>query len=99
MSLVLSLATLAVLFAFWVRHERERRELAAVVAELTERLRELALRLDATEHETVAVGAHAEIAERVLLEKGYADADDLEAARRRLEGETAGARARGGELN
>jgi hypothetical protein len=48
----------------------------------------------------VAAAAQSEVAERVLLEKGYADADDLEAARRRLEGEFAnGTRGRDGELN
>lgn len=98
MSLLVSLATAVVLIAFWVRYERDRRAAVAAIADLTERLREVTLRLDVAEHEAVAAGAHAEIAERVLLEKGYADADDLEAARLRLEGEAARP-ARAGELN
>lgn len=98
MSLLLSLATAVVLIAFWMRYERDRRTAEATIAALGERLREVSLRLDVAEHEAVAAGAHAEIAERVLLEKGYADPDDLEAARLRLEGEAARP-ARQGDLN
>jgi hypothetical protein len=97
MSLLVSLATLAVLLAFWFRHERERQASAVQLAALEERVREVTMRLDVAEHDAVAASAQAEVAERVLLEKGYADADDLEGARRRLEGEASGAaRARDG---
>jgi uncharacterized membrane protein len=98
MSLLVSLAMAVVLLAFWMRHERDRHAAEATIAALTERLREVTLRVDAVEHEAVAASAHAEIAERVLLEKGYADPDDLEHARLRLEGEAARP-ARTGELN
>src|SRR5574341_294465 len=64
MSPLLSLVTVAVLVAFWIRYERD-----------------------------------PEVAETVLLDKGYADADDLEAARLRLEGEGLGARGRDGEMH
>ena len=100
MALLLSLATVAVLVAFWLRYERERAVAGATVAELREQVRELTMRLDVAEHDAVAASSHAEVAESVLLEKGYADADDLEAARRRLQGEVVGGtRARGDELN
>jgi hypothetical protein len=100
MSHLVSLATVAVLVAFWVRHERERQASASAFAALEERVREVTMRLDVAEHDAVAASAQAEVAERVLLEKGYADADDLEGARRRLAGEASGAaRARDGELN
>ena len=97
MSLLLSLATVAVVTAFWLRYERERQVSLATIASLEERLRQVTLRLDVAEHDAVAASAHAEVAETVLLEKGYADADDLEAARLRLEREAPGGPARGRE--
>jgi len=97
MSLLVSLAAVAVLVAFWVRYERERERSLATISSLEERLRQLTLRVDVAEHDAVAASAQAEVAESVLLEKGYADADDLEAARLRLEGEGSGGAARGRE--
>jgi hypothetical protein len=97
MSLLLSLATVTVVVAFWFRYERERQVATATISSLEERLRQLTMRVDVAEHDAVAASAHAEVAESVLLEKGYADADDLEAARLRLEGEGAGGAARGRE--
>lgn len=100
MSLLVSVAAVVVFVAFWLRYERERQVAAATVASLEERLRELTMRVDVAEHDAVAASSHAEVAESVLLEKGYADADDLEAARRRLEGEgITGARGRPGEMH
>lgn len=100
MGLIASLVGAAVLVALWVRLERKLSISAATIASLEERLRELTMRVDVAEHDAVVASAHAEVAESVLLEKGYADADDLEAARRRLEGEpVGGSRARAGELN
>jgi len=97
MSLLVSLAAAAVVVAFWFRYERERRADAVAFAALAEQVRELTMRLDVAAHDAVAASSHAEVAERVLLEKGYADADDLEAARRRLQGEASNAvRARDG---
>ncbi len=95
MSLLVSLASVAAIVAFWVRYERERERSLATIASLEERLRQLTMRLDVAEHDAVAASAQAEVAESVLLEKGYADADDLEAARLRLEGEGSGGAARG----
>jgi hypothetical protein len=96
MLLPLALAALAVALAVtWVRCERERRETARVIADLREEVRELSMRLDVAEHDAVAASAQAEVAERVLLEKGYADADDLESARLQLEGESLAGAARG----
>jgi hypothetical protein len=100
MGLLASFVGAAVLVAFWVRFERKLSLSAATVVDLEERLRVLTMRVDVAEHDAVAASAHAEVAESVLLEKGYADADDIEAARRRLEGEPpGGSRAREGELN
>ena len=100
MGLLASIVGAALLVALWVRFERKLAVSEATIASLEERLRVLTMRVDVAEHDAVAASAHAEIAESVLLEKGYADADDLEAARRRLEGEpVSGTRARDGELN
>ena len=100
MALLVSLAALAAVVAFWFRSERERRAGALAFAALEERVREVTMRLDVAEHDAVAASAQCEVAERVLLEKGYADADDLESARRRLAGEASGAaRARDGEMH
>jgi len=90
MGLLVSLVGAAALVALWIRFERKLSTSAATIAALEERLRVLTMRVDVTEHDAVAASAHAEIAESVLLEKGYADADDLEAARRRLESEAPG---------
>ena len=90
MGLLASMVGAAAFVALWVRFERKLTASAAAVAALEEQLRVLSMRLDVTEHDAVAASAHAEVAESVLLEKGYADADDLEAARRRLEAEAPG---------
>lgn len=53
------------------------------VEALSERLRELSARLEATELDAANALAQADVAESVLLDKGVADEDDLEAARAR----------------
>lgn len=53
-------------------------------AAFAERLGELAARLESAEQEIVRAALGAEVAESVLLEKGVADEDDLELARRQL---------------
>ncbi len=53
-------------------------------AAFAERLAELAARLEAAEQEIGRAALGAEVAESVLLEKGVADEDDLELARRQL---------------
>jgi hypothetical protein len=92
MSLLVSLAAVAASVTIWFRYERDRQASAVAYAALEEQVRQLTMRLDVAEHDAVAASSQAEVAERVLLEKGYADADDLESARRRLEGEAAGER-------
>lgn len=84
-SLAIGLLALAAAVAFgWRRRELARdRELEA----LTERVRELTARLDASEGDLASALSSAGVAESLLLEKGIADEDEVEATRRRLEGE------------
>ena len=76
------------------------RALSADVATMRERVRELSTRLEAAESDVSQALAAADVAESVLLEKGLADEEDLEAARRRF-GESAPSysRARAGEIH
>lgn len=84
MAILLSVA-LSCLAAALVRTVRRERMLTAEVGELTERVNELTVRLEATEHDVARAATQAEIAESVLLEKGVADEDDLEAVRQRFD--------------
>jgi hypothetical protein len=84
MAILLSVA-LSCLAAALVRTVRRERLLTAEVGELTERVNELTVRLEATEHDVARAATQAEIAESVLLEKGVADEDDLEAVRQRFD--------------
>ena len=70
-------------------------------AAFAERLAELAARLEAAEREIGRAALGAEVAESVLLEKGVADEDDLELARRQLvfSAEPGYDRERDGDLN
>jgi uncharacterized protein (DUF849 family) len=84
-ALVLS-AAVAVVAAGWTRfHVRERR-LSGEVSELTERIREISARVEAAEADVAHAVTQAEISESLLLEKGIADEEDIEAARRRFDG-------------
>jgi hypothetical protein len=65
---------------------RRVRALLGEVSALSERVDGLATRLAAAEDELAATAERSEVAETVLLEKGLADEEDLEAARRRPEG-------------
>ncbi|HEY6100322.1 MAG TPA: hypothetical protein VIW03_12875 [Anaeromyxobacter sp.] len=79
---------------------RRIRELAGEVRTLADRVRELAVRLDATEQDATNALAQADVAECVLLDKGVADEDDLEAARARSGGGDVGyVRGRDGDLH
>ncbi len=71
-------AAAAVAWRAWCALGRER-------AAFAERLGELAARLEAAEQEIARAALGAEVAESVLLEKGVADEDDLELARRQIE--------------
>ncbi len=94
---VLAVAMFAALAAVAVRRIRA---LADEVRVLSERVRELTVRLDATEQDAATALARADVAESVLLEKGVADEDDLEAARARSgAGEPGFVRGRDGDLH
>ncbi len=76
------------------------RSLGAEVDELRERVHELSSRLEVAEHDASNALASADVAESVLIEKGVADEDDLEAARRRFGDEEGGhVRVRDGEIH
>jgi hypothetical protein len=92
---VVAFALVAALSFQLVRHLRA---LAADLDELAERVRQLSTRLDATEQDAANALAQADVAESVLLDKGVADEDDLEAARARSSA-TDHARPRDGELH
>ena len=63
---------------------RRVRGLLADVARISERADELAARLEAAERDVAGALARTEVAETVLLDKGLADEEDLEEARRRF---------------
>jgi hypothetical protein len=94
-------ATLAVLAAVSVLLTRRVRGLLGDVNALGEQVRELTGRLDAAEQSVSAAVARTEAAEAVLVGKGLADEEDLEAARRRSAGgaDTAGDLRGRGELH
>ncbi len=96
---VLAAVALAAAGAAFAALARDR-ALAASVDDLRERLRELSARLDAAENDVAQALASADVAESVLLDKGVADEEDLEAARRRSgEDATGYVRARDGEIH
>jgi hypothetical protein len=78
-----AVAALAIVAALSFQLVRRLRALTAEVDELAERVRELSVRLESTEQDAANALAQADIAESVLLDKGVADEDDLEAARAR----------------
>ncbi|HET7825906.1 MAG TPA: hypothetical protein VFK90_11260 [Anaeromyxobacter sp.] len=93
----LAVALVVALAAFAVRRIRE---LGDDVRELADRVRELSVRLEATEQDAASALAQADVAESVLLDKGVADEDDLEAARARSSGGESGyVRTRDGDLH
>jgi outer membrane murein-binding lipoprotein Lpp len=94
----LASAALAGLSALAFVLVRKVRVLARDVAELSGRVHELSGRLQGAEQDVAAAVGRAEVAEAVLLEKGLADEEDLEAARRRS-GEAAHDSARGGDVH
>jgi hypothetical protein len=97
----LACALLAAVVFQWNRSLGRERALAAQVATLGERVSELGSRVDAAEADVAHAVTQAEIAEGVLLEKGVADEDDIEAVRRRFDSDAPGAAAgeRDGELH
>jgi hypothetical protein len=91
-------AVLAALSVVALLLARRVRALLGEVAQLSTRVDGLAARLAAAEDDVAGAFQRAEVAENVLLDKGLADEDDLEAARRRPEGADADARG-GGDLH
>ncbi len=63
---------------------RVARRLQGEVNALSERVEELSARLGATENDAARAALSAEVAESVLIEKGVADEEDLEEARRQF---------------
>ncbi|HET6440208.1 MAG TPA: hypothetical protein VFG59_19245 [Anaeromyxobacter sp.] len=87
MSLALALsAAVAVMAAGWTLLRRRERRLHGELGGLRERMRELSARLDAAEADVGHAVTQAEITETLLLDKGLADEEDIEAARRRFDG-------------
>jgi outer membrane murein-binding lipoprotein Lpp len=83
MSALTALLALGLFTALSWRLVRRVRALSGEVAALTERVHELSARLEAAEQDASSALAQADVAESVLLDKGVADEEDLEAARAR----------------
>ncbi|HTN53931.1 MAG TPA: hypothetical protein VML50_16105 [Anaeromyxobacter sp.] len=79
-------ASAAALALGWTRMIRRDRRLTAEVGTLSERVRELAARVEAAEADVAHAVTQTEITESLLLDKGVADEEDIEAARRRFDG-------------
>lgn len=79
-------AALAVVAAGVARMLHREHKLRAELKGVHERMRELTARMEATEADVAHAVTQAEVAESLLLEKGIADEEDIEAARRRFDG-------------
>jgi len=77
-----ALATTTAIAALALEAVREARREAR---DLAEKVRELSARLEATEQEVARAAMQADVAELVLLDKGVADEEDIEALRRQFE--------------
>jgi outer membrane murein-binding lipoprotein Lpp len=84
MELLLALVVVLAAAGSAVVSRRREQALAAQVAELAERVRELQVRVDAAEADVAHAVTQGDIAESLLLEKGIADEEDIEAVRRRF---------------
>ena len=81
-------AVFILVFSSWVlarRAARAQRALAGQIRALRRELREVSGRLENAEKSAGDAATRAEVAGNVLLEKGLANEEDLEAARRRLD--------------
>jgi hypothetical protein len=85
MSLETLLSVTAAILAAGLALSRRERRLTAQVNDLTERIRELSSRMEAADADVAHAVAQVEITENLLLDKGIADEEDLEAARRRFD--------------
>jgi outer membrane murein-binding lipoprotein Lpp len=103
MSIAVYLVLAVALTTSFLRSRRTEHALASEVSTLGERVRELQTRVDAAEADVANAVTAGEIAESLLLEKGIADEEEIEAVRRRFGDEEAPAgdeRGRnGGELH
>jgi hypothetical protein len=81
---LLALALFAATAAAGLGLARRDRSLRALLAAQEERLEQLHLRLELTEQDLAMALAQSGVAEGLLLEKGIADADEVEDMRRRL---------------
>ena len=86
MSFLMLMAFAILIAAGWTVFQRRERRLTSEVRELNERIRELSARVEAAEADVAHAVTQAEISESLLLEKGIADEEDIEAARRRFDG-------------
>jgi hypothetical protein len=86
MSTLLPLAALALLGFTFTRLLKREQALTAAVATLHQRIQELSTRVEAAEADVAHAVTQTEIAETLLLEKGVADEEDIEATRRRFAG-------------
>ncbi|HTN53835.1 MAG TPA: hypothetical protein VML50_15605 [Anaeromyxobacter sp.] len=82
---LLAALSLAVLAASWSNARRRERRLTSRMTMLEERLREVSTRVEAAEADVAHAVTQVDITEVLLLEKGVADEEDLEAARRRFD--------------
>ena len=71
---------------FAVRLAQRDRRMRGELSTLHEHMRELAARVEAAEADVAHAVTQAEVSESLLLEKGIADEEDIEAARRRFDG-------------
>jgi outer membrane murein-binding lipoprotein Lpp len=95
--LVVALGTAALLA---VRLARVHGRHAAQLSALAGRVGELSARVDAAEQDVAQALTHARVAGALLVEKGVADEEDVEATRRRVdEGGEPAARSRAGDLH
>lgn len=99
MSALVPLAALALLTALVATLVRRIRALEGELDGLSGLVAELSARLEAAERDAANALAQADVAESVLLDKGVADEEDLEAARARSGTEGGYVRGRDGDLH
>ncbi len=89
MQLAIALSAAAFAAAGWLRLLGREKRLRGELSEMAERMRELSTRVEAAEADVAHAVTAAEIAESLLVDKGIADEEDLEEARRRFNGSDA----------
>ena len=87
--------------ALFLRARRRERALELRVAGLADELRDLSARLEMAEQDVARAAVSGEVAENLLVEKGVADEEDVEAmrARHELDGGSGYVRGRDGDLH